>query len=311
MPIAGRLVILRPGDIVECHELALGGARFKFDELPYEMAKDADPGPDGVPRNSGPLQVRQHPGSDGYDVIHPVTGRSINDLPLTQKVAVDLEGCVDTMSAKAHNRPGTTPGWKIPILWNSGTVFVFGGGPSLAGVDVNRLKGHRVIAVNNAYKLADWIDVMFYGDCRWLGGHADGLKRFSGLKMTTCPNHDSNLGRSIGIKVLAKRRQHGIHSQPDAVNWNLSSGACAINVAVHLGAKRIILLGYDMRRVDGRNNWHPDHITTKDHNPYARFLTPFPIIAADLRRLGVECVNATPGSALTVFPIVDPEEVLP
>jgi len=58
--------------------------------------------------------------------------------------------------------------WRVPRLWPGGECFILGGGPSLKDVDMSRLKGHRVIAVNNAFKLADWIDVMFFGDPRWL-----------------------------------------------------------------------------------------------------------------------------------------------
>lgn len=201
--------------------------------------------------------------------------------------------------------------WKIPRLWSGRTVYVLGGGPSLANTDVSRLRGQRVLAVNNAYHLGGWIEAMFYGDCRWLAEHVDGLGQFVGLKMTTCPNHDSILGRSLAIHVLDRKRGDGIYHKPDGVFWNKSSGACAINIAATLGAKRIVLLGFDMRQIDGHNNWHADHPTKKDHNPYARFLAPFPAIARDLATLGIECVNATPGSALTVFPIVEPESVMP
>jgi len=76
--------------------------------------------------------------------------------------------------------------------------------------------------------------------------------------------------------------------------------------------KRIVLLGFDMRKVDGKTNWHDDYGVPKkfQFNPYSRFLKPFDGIAKDLNRQNVECVNATPDSALDVFPKLSLDEVL-
>lgn len=186
---------------------------------------------------------------------------------------------------------------------------MLGGGPSLKSVDVDRLRGSRVIAVNNAYKLGDWIDVLFYGDCHWLQPNKHAMQNWPGLKVTVCEGHAGKLD----IKVLSRRRaMQGLSTQPGTLTWNLSSGACAINLAFLFGVKRIVLLGFDMRKVDGEPNWHHDYgPRSPNHDPYKRFLRPFPAIAEALKRHHVEVVNATPESALTVFPIVDPETVLP
>lgn len=198
--------------------------------------------------------------------------------------------------------------WTAPRLWPGGDCFILGGGPSLSGVDLSVLKGRRVISVNNAYQLGDW-DVLYWGDCRWLLWHRDEVLSWPGLRVTTCL-HQKNLP---WVRVLRwVRRENGITTDPGELRWNLSSGACAINLAVHFGVKRIVLLGYDMRVVDGKNNWHEGH--SRDVGPkvnrYSRFLLPFEKIAADLERIDVECLNATPGSALTVFPIVELRDAL-
>jgi hypothetical protein len=202
--------------------------------------------------------------------------------------------------------------WRVPRIWPGRTVFILGGGPSLKSVDVDRLRGQRVIAVNNAYKLGAWIDVVFFGDLRWMQWHEDGLRQFPGLKVSAHEGHLSALGRALGVRVVRKKNSpEGIFKDPALLAWNANSGACAINLAVHFGAKRIILLGFDMHKVDGQNNWHSEHKNAPTHDPYMKFLARFPAIAESLKRLGIECINATPGSALTAFPIVDPAEVLP
>jgi hypothetical protein len=199
--------------------------------------------------------------------------------------------------------------WIVPRLWPDGECFILGGGPSLANVDVGRLKGRRVIAVNQAFRLGAWIDVLFFGDCRWWNANQADLLKFAGLKVTTCIQHVDK----PGIKVVKRRNSpQGLSFDPGTLAWNLSSGACAINLAVHLGVKRIVLLGFDMRKVEERHNWHDLYQKPSNprRNPYPRFLKPFPHIAEALRRKHIECVNACPGSGLTEFPVVDPEEVL-
>lgn len=199
--------------------------------------------------------------------------------------------------------------WRAMPMWQDGECFILGGGPSLKAVDVSRLEGRHVIVVNNAYQLAPWADVLFFGDCRWYLWHKDGINGFQGLKVTCCEEHVDK----PGVKVLKRRNApFGISSNPYELFWNLSSGATAVNLAAHFGVRRIVLLGFDMRLVDDRHNWHKDHqITRAGHDPYKRFLIPWPTIAKHALERKIEIVNATPGSGLTLFPILDPETVLP
>jgi hypothetical protein len=198
-----------------------------------------------------------------------------------------------------------TPRWSVPRIWPGGECFILGGGPSLTLVDIDRLQGRRVIAVNDAYRIAPWADVMFYGDGPWLTAHRKALLDFAGLKISGCATQTNEPGiRHVYRDMI----NHGISRDPTEVRWNRSSGACAINLAVHFGVKRIVLLGFDMRRVDGQKHWHPD-VNDDPGNPYPRFLEVFPVIARDAEALGVEILNATPGSALTAFPIEEPAEL--
>ena len=135
------------------------------------------------------------------------------------------------------------------------------------------------------------------------------MLNFPGLKVTCC---DDNKEKP-GVKTIKRRNTPwGIQRHPHLLAWNLSSGGAAINLAVHFGVKRIILLGYDMRKIDGRCNWHQDHedVEHPRKDPYERFMRPFPSIAKDLIGIGVECLNATKDSALQVFKKARLEDVL-
>ena len=208
----------------------------------------------------------------------------------------------------------------MPKIWKDNTAFILGGGPTLATVDFDLIKDRRIIAVNNAYGdpvlnakgktvgylPRSWVDVCFFGDARWYGWHKRDLFGFPGL-IITCRQE---LYREDGqVRATMRGRSEGLDPRPDRLAWNRSSGGAAIDLAFHFGVKRIVLLGYDMRRVDDRANWHEDH-PAPHKNPYDRFLDPFPAIARDAAEFGLEIINATPNSAIKLFRFMTLEEIL-
>ncbi len=203
--------------------------------------------------------------------------------------------------------------WRAPKIWDRATCYILGGGPGLNNVDIERLRGQHVIAVNHAFQLAPFADAMFFNDKAFYMNHSTQLLDFAGMKVTTCKAEP--VFSAPGIRVLHRENSpHGISRDPGFLTWNTSSGACAIGLAVHFGARKIILMGYDMRRIGSFCNWHEEQAgvpAPKAKDPYKRFLVPFPHIARDLKGLNIVCVNATPDSALTEFPIVTPDEVYP
>ena len=143
--------------------------------------------------------------------------------------------------------------WRVPELWPDSVVFIIGGGPSLLQEDLTPLHvpSRRVIGVNNAYLLGDWVDVCFFGDCSWFLHHQSKLLNFAGIKVSCCPRFGGRNDRWPGIKFLPKDREKktGISNHPkrNRIAWNKNSGYSAINLAYYLGAKRIVLLGFDMK----------------------------------------------------------------
>jgi hypothetical protein len=97
---------------------------------------------------------------------------------------------------------------------------------------------------------------------------------------------------------------------PTTLCLGQNSGYQAINVAVLLGARKILLLGYDMQRgEDGARHWHEDHkIPTP--NFYPKFLKHFPTMIEPLAAAGVEVWNCTRRTALDAFPKVSLEDAL-
>ena len=194
-------------------------------------------------------------------------------------------------------------------------VVIFGNGPSLLStIPKTGIRSCPVIGVNDAAFLGDWIDVMFFGDAKWYDHNEKRIGAFPG-SIYTYNRHPENRkvsGFTSRVRVVPGKGGVGIWVEDFRVNFNRSSGACAINLAYHLGAKTIILLGFDMRQIDGRKNWcdRPYESKNTKEMSYCKFLFPFTAIARDAKKLGLIILNATPDSALTHFPSVALKDVL-
>jgi hypothetical protein len=207
--------------------------------------------------------------------------------------------------------------YSIPPEWRGETCFILGGGPSLRGFDAECLRGRRVIVVNNSYLLAPWADVLYFCDLSWwrqpwkrgeTKTHREKVaEMFSGRVIS--------LGTGVNdVLRLRNSGQRGLETaDPAAIRHGTNSGYQAMNVAYHFGAKRIVLLGYDLH-VGGGAHWHEGHWHTKPVEQFARELTRmvkyFELLVEPLKVAGVEVLNATPGSALKCWQQCSVAEVL-
>jgi len=219
--------------------------------------------------------------------------------------------------------------WKVPKIWDNGECWIIGGGSSIIEqfsipfdiVELVRTKqaplsifskymeaihSKHVIGVNAAFKLGRWIDFCFFGDTGWFEDNKVALARFAGIKVTSAPIFAKREMHYPGIKYLSQdvNKSHGISSVPYTVCWNANSGAAAISLAAHLGAKKIVLLGFDMQLgSQGTSHWHNEYPKSVTRNPvFIRHLRGFPSIAKDAESMGIEIVNASPNSVIDCFP---------
>lgn len=196
--------------------------------------------------------------------------------------------------------------WNVPKIWKN-ECFIIGGGPSINLIDIERLRSKRVIGTNNAYEIAPFIDFLYFMDCVWYKWHKDKLVNFKGIKVTTC-HECTNIK---GIKFLKTGVRTGLDDRPEFLARGNNTGMGALALAVKLGAKRIILLGYDMHFPGGQSNFHNNHQRDVNEERYrVEFAKKFEIFKDALIEKKIEVLNATPGSELTIFPIVEPDNVL-
>lgn len=204
------------------------------------------------------------------------------------------------LKAKRHE-PTFEP---VPRLWPDATVVCLATGPSLCAEDIAACRGRAVLlAVKDAIRLAPDADVLYCADAKWFNCHANTLPA-SSLRYSL--ERESRKWAT----VLKNTGELGLETDPTGLRTGRNSGFQAINLAVHLGARRIVLLGYDMK-VGPRKEAHFFGSHPYASTPiYAAFVPLFHSLVAPLRSLGIAILNASRVSALTCFPKVSLAEAL-
>jgi len=183
--------------------------------------------------------------------------------------------------------------------------YVVGGGPSLRGFDWSRLQSRRVIAVNRAFEKLPDAEVVYFSDLRFWNWNKDALLRHTGRKascMRKLRHPEIESYETTGIS--------GLETTPGKIRHGNSSGYAAINVAVHRGAQEIVLLGFDMRFVDGRCHWHDGYPVANVEKSFKQMVKYFDTLVGPLKEVGVLVLNANPDSAIGAFPKISLGEAL-
>lgn len=200
------------------------------------------------------------------------------------------------------------------LLPNGGTVLVMGSGPSLnqAAVDLARPYVDAVIAVNDSYKLAPDATVLYAADSKWWGWHKGCVEAHT-VGSVKYPAFTGRIKYAMAktpwypeVQVLRRGPPTGLSLDPATVALGHNGVYQSINVAVHLGATRVVLLGVDMQGGHFFGH-HPD----QSGPPFSLCLQRFATLVDPLKAAGVEVVNCSPKSALKVFPQASLMETLP
>lgn len=227
--------------------------------------------------------------------------------------------------------------WNISKIWEGGECWIIGGGPSMPGQFnvpddvINKVRAgdyepsayspylspihdKHVIGVNTAFLIGNWIDLVFFGDqYNFFIPFKRQLSRFKGLRVTTHPTPPEEYDWVLHVPRDRSKRK-GLSPLKNKVCWNGNSGAAAIDLAVHMGARRIILLGFDMNDDSQTpSHWHTKYGNRKRSVSIAnhkRHKQCFPYIARDAKKRGIEIINANPNSAIDAFMKVKAEELL-
>ena len=191
--------------------------------------------------------------------------------------------------------------WSVPRQWPGETVFVLASGPSVNEIDLSLLTGRRVIAVKSSWVTYPEADVLFFADGRWWKRPGLRPKTFAGMIITTA----AEIGDPRVLK-LRKVPPAALSSDTDRVALARTSTTGAINLAVHFGAARIVLLGVDGKlAADGRRHCHGltwPWAKGAERQSFEDQAAEYRAIVPSALELGVEIINANPDSAIDAFP---------
>lgn len=188
--------------------------------------------------------------------------------------------------------------------------MIIGSGPSLSCSQIGRIytsrlhDGCRVIAVNDNYQLAPWADVLYACDYGWFVWHEKHLFIDSDILvpklMVTVDEPAAK--KWPRLKWVPGTNKPGLSLDPELLHYGRNGGYQAINLATLLGAKTILLVGFDQCFPGNQAHWFGDH-PSRTRSMYERWTECWQGLPPQLKELGIELINCTPDSALTVFPM--------
>lgn len=168
-----------------------------------------------------------------------------------------------------------------------------------------------MVAVNDAYRVIPAADLLYACDAKWWSAH-EGAPLFRGEKWVQDKRGGLEAARRFGLRCVQSQPGSTPSTDPAVITQGMNSGFQAIEIAALMGARRIILVGYDMGLgPSGRRHFFGDHPADLNMaSPYHLFIKAFNEAAPHWRDRGLEIVNASARTALTCFPRVGLEEAL-
>lgn len=201
--------------------------------------------------------------------------------------------------------------WTVPREWAGETVFIVGGGTSVLQQDIGLLRGRRVIVINSSYETVPFADFLITHDAQWWPVHRDALasSKFQGRIVTVTTSRQRDEGRRLFVR---QKYPPGLSSDPSMIAMRRTTFSGAVGLAVHLGAAALVLLGADGRMgADGRSHHHTPHKWWKFlPGRWDKHRAELQTLVEPLRKLGIPVLNASPGSAWDLWPVMTLHEAL-
>lgn len=180
---------------------------------------------------------------------------------------------------------------------------IIGSAPTLKQKDIDYIRDKlNVIVINDNYLRCPWADILYWCDRKWFNWHKDKreFRNFMGVKATlsNC-EADWNFGRGV---------ETGLNDHPEVLNTGKNSAHQCVNLAVHLAATEIYLMGIDMKKTGNKTHWHDNHIIKTNPEVYDKMLPLWETIIPDLGQTKV--INCSLTSRIECFEKKDIRECI-
>ena len=206
------------------------------------------------------------------------------------------------------------PPHSCPRDWPGETAYLVASGPSSERLDLDQLRGRRVIAVSHGLFMAPSAPTLIAGGRAFWQRH-DLREVFGGTLAVLTDDYSpwTWLPREDPRMVYMKRGpRHGLSDDPGELAGSESSVMLAINYAVHRGVARIVLLGCDGKPGPGGKR-RAGRAESDTRDAAARYKVQERAMATQIKPLaaaGVTVVNCSPDTALGCYPTGRLEEWL-
>ena len=207
----------------------------------------------------------------------------------------------------------------VPRQWHtSGLAVLVASGPSLTREDVaycrRCVSRPHVLVVSDSWQYAPWADALYSYEAAWWNHH-QGVPAFRGQKWSSVPLESTSRNVDLDIRPQADSVEQwalqwvrgedrlGLSFDPQLIHYGSNSGYQALNLAILFGARRIVLLGYDMQSTGGREHFfgpHPHPL--RRWSDFAKFADMFRAAVPDLAAHNIEVINCSRETALDCFP---------
>lgn len=182
------------------------------------------------------------------------------------------------------------------------TICVAATGPSLTRADLD-LCPWPILAVNDAWELAPHARWLFASDLRWWEARWRQALAFRCPKWT----RDRQAAWRFDLHYIESRDAPGLSTERHLIHEGCNSGYMAINLAMHFGARRVILLGFDAK---GTSHFFGKHSERglPDRHDYSDLGWHFGRMHPE--RYGLQVVNCTRDTSLTCFKTAVLEDIV-
>lgn len=205
---------------------------------------------------------------------------------------------------------------RIKPAWSGEPCFVVASGPSLTAEVAHRVRtarwiqNWRILVVNDAYRMLPMADALYACDIHWWQAH-EGAASFEGEKWSSHSISDycddkREVASRYGLNLVRARAAPGFSTSPDCIHYGSPehSGFQAINLAMLLGASRIVLCGFDYYGTHFFGE-HPQSLRQPTGKQYQDMTRAFDDVVSS-----IEILNANPNSALKKFPSMNLEDAI-
>lgn len=199
---------------------------------------------------------------------------------------------------------------RIDPIYKGCHAIVAAPGPSLTPEVVEKLREvkdrYLIVGVGDTYRCIDFLDEHYACDARWWKVHGPKILNLSYKFSSWCYDDE---GMQYGAKKIEGKGDKGFSKDRRLIHFGQNSGFQALNLCYLWGISRMILVGFNMQKVENKSHFFGNERegNLAINSPYNRFAQNFFDIEHGIKKT---IVNCTTDSALTAFRVEDLDEEL-